>query len=84
MLYLQPRSSPKTEHQRLDLPSASFLCLDSQDALQVVGAFGHLEGAGCKVRDTDHPAVALSCMVVQLLTLQQRLQSCNGDFIKQL
>lgn len=39
---------------------------------------------GWKVRDTGHPAVALSCMIVQLLTLQQRLQSSNGDFIKQL
>lgn len=37
--------------------------------------------AGREARQAGHPAAALSCVIVQLLTLQQ---SSNGGFIKQL
>lgn len=83
--YLQPRSFPKTEHQWLELTLRFFFCpWTFRMYCGCLVLLGHLGGVVWKVRGTGHPAVALSCMFVQLLTLQQRLQSSNGDFIKQL
>lgn len=67
ILYLQPRSFPKTEHQWLELTLRFFFCpWTFRMYCGCLVLLGHLGGVVWKVRGTGHPAVALSCMFVQL------------------